>query len=58
MNVSGRLNHFVQESRRVLRATRKPSKQEYWAVAKVSAIGILIIGILGAVIQITRGLLF
>lgn len=58
MSLQSNFNHFIQEAKRVLRATRKPSKQEFWTVAKVSAIGILIIGFIGATIQITRGLLF
>ena len=40
------------ESRRVLRITKKPSMEEFKVIVKISGIGILIIGILGALIQI------
>ncbi|MGV8162314.1 MAG: protein translocase SEC61 complex subunit gamma [Candidatus Nanoarchaeia archaeon] len=47
-----RLKEFITECGRVLRVARKPSKQEFWTVAKVSAIGILIIGLLGFVLHL------
>ena len=40
------------ESRRVLRITKKPSMEEFKVIVKISGIGILIIGILGALIHI------
>ena len=47
-----RLKTFMIESKRVYKLTRKPTKKEFWTMAKVSAIGILIIGMIGFVIQI------
>jgi len=47
-----RIKTFFMESRRVLRITKKPSMEEFKVIVKISGIGILIIGILGALIQI------
>ena len=38
---------FLTECGRVLRVTKKPNKQEFWTIVKVSAIGILLIGLIG-----------
>lgn len=46
------LKSFVNECARVLKVTKKPSKQEYKAIVKVSGLGILLIGLLGFVIQL------
>ncbi len=47
-----RLKSFILESRRVFRITKKPSKEEFKAIVKVSSIGIAIIGVIGFIIQI------
>ena len=52
MNVQERLDKFVKDSKRVLKVARKPDKDEYLQFAKVTAIGVVIIGIIGFVIVI------
>ena len=52
-----RLKTFAIESKRVFRLTKKPTKQEFWTMAKVSAIGILILGSIGFLIQIGAALI-
>ncbi len=52
-----RLKRFIKETVRVLRVTKKPSKDEYWATVKVTSIGIGIIGALGFVIFLIKELL-
>jgi len=52
-----RLKSFIHESIRVFKITRKPSKNEFSIVVKVSAIGIAIIGILGFIITLIKELL-
>jgi protein transport protein SEC61 subunit gamma-like protein len=42
---------FFLKSKRVWHALKKPSKQEFEMIAKVSAIGIGILGLLGFVIS-------
>jgi len=48
--VVAKLQTFIQECARVLKVTKKPTKQEFLTVAKVAGIGILIIGLLGFLI--------
>jgi len=43
---------FVLESKRVFTVTKKPTKEEFKIIVKVSGIGILIIGLMGFIIQI------
>jgi protein transport protein SEC61 subunit gamma-like protein len=47
-----RLREFMVECGRVLRVARKPSKHEYWTIAKVSGIGIMIIGLVGFLLHL------
>ncbi len=46
-----RFKSFIIENRRVLKITKKPSREEFKAIIKVSGIGILIIGLIGFIIQ-------
>ncbi len=47
---------FLSECLRVLRVTKKPAKEEFKIIVKVSGIGILIIGFVGFVIFIVGDL--
>jgi len=49
---------FLRECWRVLRVTRKPNKQEYLTVVKVSALGMGVIGLIGFLIAMAKQLLF
>ena len=57
MNVQERIDKFVKDSKRVLKVSRKPDAQEYRELAKVSAIGVVIIGVLGFVIVLLGSLI-
>ncbi|WP_456472381.1 protein translocase SEC61 complex subunit gamma [Methanocaldococcus sp.] len=46
------LLEFLDECKRVWLVLRKPSKEEYIAVAKVTALGISLLGIIGYVIHV------
>jgi len=46
---------FLKKCLRVWRILKKPSKEEFSMVAKVSAIGILAIGLMGFIIAILMG---
>jgi protein transport protein SEC61 subunit gamma and related proteins len=47
-----KLKNFITECGRVLRVARKPSKHEFWTTAKVSGIGIMIIGLVGFLLHL------
>ncbi len=52
MKILSSLKSFVGKCKRVWMVLKKPTKDEFLKVAKVSAVGILIIGLLGFVISI------
>lgn len=54
----GRLKTFWLECKRVLRVTKKPDKQEFATIVKVSAIGMAVIGVIGFLIHMVKELLF
>ena len=45
-----KLKAFIAKSKRVWFILKKPSRKEYEMIAKVSAIGILILGVVGFII--------
>ncbi|VVB55408.1 Protein translocase subunit SecE [uncultured archaeon] len=47
-NVPLRLNEYI----RVLKLTRKPSREEFSVIAKVAGAGILLVGLIGFIIYI------
>ncbi|WP_405279906.1 protein translocase SEC61 complex subunit gamma [Methanobrevibacter sp.] len=57
MNVQERFDKFVKDSKRVLKVSRKPDAQEYKELAKVSAIGVVIVGVIGFVIVLLGSLI-
>ena len=44
------LKNFIKNCVRVLKVTRKPSKEEYFASVKITGLGIILIGLIGFVI--------
>ena len=52
-----KLKDFVVECRRVLRITRKPDRQEFTTIVKISGLGIIVIGIIGFIINFIKELL-
>lgn len=52
MNYREQINSTIKDCKRVLKISRKPNQEEYLAFTKVTAIGIVIIGIVGFIIVI------
>ena len=50
MSVQESFDKFAKESKGVLRVARKPDSEEYFNFAKVTGIGIILIGVIGFVI--------
>ena len=50
--VWGKLKDFWIQTKRVLRVTKKPDKQEFLTIAKVSGLGILVTGLIGFIFHI------
>ena len=53
-----RLKRFLKETWRVLRITKRPNRDEFKNLVKVTGIGIAVIGGIGFVIFLIRQLLF
>jgi protein transport protein SEC61 subunit gamma and related proteins len=47
-----KLKSFITQSRRVFRVTKKPGKEEFRTIVKVTAIGIAVIGAIGFIIHV------
>ena len=52
-----KIKTFYKECVRVFKITKKPSKMEYTAIMKVSALGILLIGFIGFIVHVIDQLL-
>ena len=50
MSVKERIDKFIKDSKRVLKVSRKPDGKEYRELAKISAIGVVVIGGIGYII--------
>ncbi len=48
----GKIRKFLSEARRVLLLARKPTKEEYIMIAKITGLGMIIIGVMGMVIRL------
>ncbi len=53
-----KLKEFINECKRVLMVTKKPTKVEFKTIVKVSAIGMGLIGLFGFLIFMLGQLLF
>ena len=49
---TAKIKRFINEAIRVLRVTKKPNKDEYLTIVKVTGLGMLIIGAIGFIIFI------
>jgi protein transport protein SEC61 subunit gamma-like protein len=57
MKYWGKLKDFWVQCRRVMRITKKPSKEEYLTIVKVAGLGILVIGFIGFVFHLLNQLI-
>ena len=57
MNVQDKFNNFIKDAKRVLKVSRKPDLPEYRDLAKVSGIGVIIIGVIGFAIVLLGSLI-
>lgn len=50
MNVQEDFNKFIKDAKRVLKVSRKPDGNEYVDLAKISALGVVVVGGFGYII--------
>jgi protein transport protein SEC61 subunit gamma-like protein len=53
-----RFKAFLVECQRVVRVTKKPSREEFKTIVKISAIGMAVIGFLGFFVHFVKELIF
>jgi len=53
-----KIKRIIMEYKRVITVTKKPTKEEFITIVKVSGLGILAIGLLGFIIQMIEALVF
>ncbi|HJJ32503.1 MAG TPA: protein translocase SEC61 complex subunit gamma [Methanocorpusculum sp.] len=46
------MSEFFRKYIRVLKLARRPTKQEFWKISAVAAIGIALIGVIGFIIYL------
>ncbi len=54
MNIKNKLSDlksFLKQTKRVIKVASKPDKEEFWAVAKVTLLGMAVIGAIGYIIR-------
>lgn len=54
----GKFRTFVRECARVLRITKKPTKDEFKTQVRVSGLGMIVIGLIGFLVTMARQLFF
>jgi protein transport protein SEC61 subunit gamma-like protein len=52
MKLIEKIKEFFASSRRIISISQKPSKKEFWLMAKIIGLGIVIIGIIGFIIKL------
>jgi protein transport protein SEC61 subunit gamma and related proteins len=57
MQAWSKIKDFSVECMRVLRITKRPNKEEFLTIVKVSGFGILVIGFIGFILHILNQLL-
>ncbi len=53
-----RLKEFLTECKRVLRVTKKPDREEFRTIVKISGLGMLVIGVVGFLVSVIKELVF
>jgi len=53
-----KIKSYISHCIRVLKITKKPDKEEYKVIVKVSGLGIAVIGAIGFILSLVNQLLF
>jgi len=52
MKFTEKIKEFFSSSRRIISISQKPGKKEFWLMAKIIGLGIIIIGVIGFLIKL------
>jgi len=57
MSIQGRIKKAYSETRRILRLTRKPKRSEFEETARITGLGMIVVGLIGFIIFIISELI-
>ncbi|MBI4043452.1 MAG: protein translocase SEC61 complex subunit gamma [Candidatus Diapherotrites archaeon] len=49
--IGARIQHFIADAKRIFHVSRKPDRKEFTGMLKITALGIVLIGIIGFIIH-------
>lgn len=57
LNLKEKITSFIDAAKRILIVSKKPDKNEFQAMAKVTGLGILVIGVVGYIVRLVFALM-
>jgi protein transport protein SEC61 subunit gamma-like protein len=57
LNLKEKITLFIDAAKRILIVSKKPDKNEFQAMAKVTGLGILVIGVVGYIVRLVFALM-
>jgi len=57
MSVLDQIREFIQKALRVLRVCYRPTTEEFYTTVKITALGMVLIGLVGYIISVIFGFL-
>lgn len=54
--MANKLKEFFESSKRILLISKKPTNKEYWGMAKIVGLGMIVIGIIGFIVKLVMSL--
>ncbi|MBS3061329.1 MAG: protein translocase SEC61 complex subunit gamma [Candidatus Diapherotrites archaeon] len=57
MNIGESIQDFIESTKRILTVSKKPTATEYNEMAKVTGVGIVLIGVIGFIVLMVFALL-
>ena len=52
-----KIKEFFESAKRIILIAKKPSNKEYWAMAKIVGLGMIIIGAIGFIVKLIMSLI-
>ena len=55
--MANKIKNFFESAKRIILISKKPSKKEYWTMAKIVGIGMIVIGVIGFIVRIIMNII-
>lgn len=55
--MANKIKEFFESSKRILLISKKPSRKEFWSMAKIVGIGMIVIGVIGFIVRIIMNII-